>query len=200
MESINIDGIEYSISNNGMLCYNNLNSQVYSFSQSQDRNFTVLWNDPGPDTKTKEYVRLLRQHTELLKVKILRPYICKVSNNGSILILDWMQSNESRSALRSYDIDGNLILKKVIKGDISNIGISESGKYAICIISHNPLRNYDNLLTLFDLLNGVKIYDLRTPFWPDEYVFKEDEGIVILKNNYNEGLYKFAALNLNYRI
>lgn len=168
------------------------------YSKSPSSVYAIAWSDSDPGGGVGGYRKkghgpyiLLQRQEILLKGKIQRPNDGKVANNGTFIFNDWMFGEGLKGTFYAYTRAGELLIKKAVKANLFNNGLSDDGRYA-CYQTCNADSEDGNMFFLYDLHTKRLI----TRFWPPsgwakEYRFDSTRQVVFF--DYGEGkVYRYT--------
>jgi hypothetical protein len=124
------------------------------YNESSNKEYFVVFNEghvetfDGKEKWINGQVCLVNDLNNVLWVKILeRPNDGNVSNNGRVVINDWLKNTKKAGGkFYVFDLDGAPLLEKEFDSNLSACDIHDEGKYAVVSTLHS-----DNSIYLFDV-------------------------------------------------
>jgi hypothetical protein len=149
-----------------------------SYSESPNGKYIVTCQDSdhsrgvgGYRTKGNGRFALVELSNILFLKECQRPNDGKVSNNGTVIISDWLFGDELGSTLLVYDITGQRILEHRFTANAFNNGISPDGQFAAVQLCNSDTEDANSLF-LFNLNSKSLISKFKPQTgWADSYNF-----------------------------
>lgn len=132
---------------------------------SNDKTFCVVFADgfSESDKWTKGTVGLLKNGKQVFTKKFDRPHDCKVSNNGTVIICDWGNTDKLAGDFIVLDEKGNEIFIRVVKANIGTCTISNDGHYSI-FETYSSDTEDSNKIFVIDIKNKSEINSFERQF------------------------------------
>lgn len=168
------------------------------YSKSPNGQYAIAWSDYNLDSGRGGYRKkglgsylLIENQKIICEGKLERPNDGHVANNGVFILADWLFGDKLESIFYVYSQNGSPIIKHHFNANILNMGLSESGGFAVVQLANSNSKDGGNL-TFFDLINKKIIWQQQPATgWADSYHFNEDEKAVEL-NILDKGMYKYS--------
>ncbi len=171
------------------------------FTISQNGKYILAWRDSSPsdgiggarDKGMGAYV-LLENNNVVLIGEMERPNDGHVTDNGTFVLNDWMFGGELQGTFYAIDRQGNLLIKKVLKANLYNNGISSDGDFAVCQTCNSDTPDGSNLY-FFDLPKGVMLWS-KPPErgWASSYEFDSNKRLLyLIYGEAEKSLYAFSG-------
>ena len=171
-------------------------------STSPGGSFLIAWEDGdgnglgGARSSGKGRYWLFRDGKEIIKGRLERPNRGSVSDSGNFCIEDWLFTDELKSMFHCYASDGGQLIKKRLRANLADSLISPSGKYALCYTAASKDEKHSSKLSLFDLTSGQEIWSVPPPFWPDKYIFSENDKALTIRPTERQWIYESCTYAL----
>lgn len=132
-------------------------------SESPDKRFLIGWIDGDLDVeligsrKTGNGKFIVIENGEIiLQGEAERPNDCKIANNGTFIINDWLFSDELNGIFYAYDKAGKKLVSQHFSANLKTNCISNDGRFAACDLANSNSKD-SGLLAVFDLQKGALI-------------------------------------------
>lgn len=139
-------------------------------AKSTDGAYRLTWSG-GHNDEPGRYA-LSHRNIQLCSGNLVRPSEGKVAGNGTFILTDCTGGLTSR--FYGISSDGTQIVECAFRALPLNIGISESGNYAVVQLCNAPSKEDGGALVFFDLISGTVRWKrgLETG-WADSYRFDD---------------------------
>ena len=134
-----------------------------SYSESSDGIFTIAYADGhcegsgGQEKWINGQVHLVKDKDLLWTKQLERPNDCAVSDNGVIIVEDWLRSKKSLGGnIYIFDSKGVLLFEKQFESNLSACGVSRDGKHAVFSTAFP-----DNSIYLIDVEGRVVLWRFK---------------------------------------
>lgn len=145
----------------------------------------------GKETTINGNIIVCKGDNVLFQKEIPRPNDAKVSDNGIIIVNDWVNYKDLCGEFLIFDDKSNLLFSKKVNANLYNNGLSNSGKYA-CFQTANNDNEDGSKLFIVDI-NNLEIISCFNPItgWADSYEFDENNKIIKLYYKNDESSYRY---------
>jgi hypothetical protein len=167
--------------------------------QSPDGRFLLAWRSPTASID-EAGVKLVEPGHYLLyegadlraEGRLDRPDDGKVANTGRFVFNDRGNFGELSGTFHAFDADGTAILRRAFSANLSNNGLSDDGRLAVCQACNAPGSPDSSMLIVFDLDQGSELHswDPRSG-WADSYAFSAG-GEEVALSYYRGGTYRYT--------
>jgi len=129
--------IENGTLNEGAGKYERSLSEICGFygqeTSSPNGEFTACCADGHTENEKWKngHLALVKGTTILFHKRLQRPNDAEVSNNGRVIICDWLNSNELTGKFMIFDQQGEILFSKKTTANLGNAVISPNGIYAL---------------------------------------------------------------------
>lgn len=109
------------------------------------------------DIKYNGCIVLIYNGKIVFSKELERPNDGKVSNNGTVVVNDWLESNDTIGIFYVFNNLGDMLINQNFKANLANNEISLSGRYGLCSTLSSDFEEHSNKTFLFDILNKEQI-------------------------------------------
>lgn len=162
------------------------------YSESSDGKYLIACQDCDPSRSVGGYRTdgngrfiLVESGKVLFSKECQRPNDGIVSNNGTVIVCDWLFGDDLGSKLLAYDVDGQQILEHRFSANAYSNGISADGQFAVVQLCSSDASD-GNTLYLFDL-HKRKILSSFKPETGSANSYEFDTNFKILSLCYSNG-------------
>ena len=127
-------------------------------------------------------IALLKGSTILFRKKIQRPNDCHVSNDGTVLCCDWLNSDELTGKFLIFDASGQMLYSKKTKANLGTCSISDDSSLAL-FETHNSDTNDGNKIFIIDILLKSISNKIERPFSFNKASIDTFNNIIKLENH-----------------
>jgi len=157
------------------------------YSESLDGKYLIACQDSDPSrgiggyrTEGKGHFVLVESGKVLFSKECQRPNDGRVSNNGTVIVCDWLFGDQIGSKLLAYNVDGQQILERRFTANAYNNGISADGQFAVVQLCNSDTDD-GNKLDLFDLRKRTILSSfIPETGWANSYEFDPNSKILSL--------------------
>jgi hypothetical protein len=157
------------------------------YSESPNGKYLIACQDSDPSrgiggyrTEGKGRFVLVESGKILFSKDCQRPNDGKASNNGTVIVCDWLFGDQIGSKLLAYDVCGQKIIEHRFTANAYNNGISADGQFAVVQLFHSDTDD-GNKLSLFDLHKRTIINRfIPETGWANSYEFDPTNRILSL--------------------
>ena len=160
------------------------------YTKSESKEWAICWKDSDSETRTGGYresghgryvLYNCAENKVVLEGVVERPNALHVANTGHFSVEDWLFGSGLKGVFYVFSPEGNAIIKKRLKSNIYNSGLSSNGKLAVCQTANNPKSEDGNTLSAFDVEKGMELFSIHpATSWAESYEFSEDNQYVIV--------------------
>jgi tetratricopeptide (TPR) repeat protein len=129
--------------------------------QSPNKQFLIAWIDGdldqgviGARKEGNGKFLIIENGKIILRGEVERPNDCKIANNGSFIINDWLFSNRLNGIFYAYEKTGEELISHRFSANLRDNCISSDGKFAACTLGNSNSKD-GGLLAVFDLEKGA---------------------------------------------
>lgn len=176
------------------------------YAESKSKEWLLAWHDGDREKGRGGHresglgtVVLINRKQNIIAYhgRMERPNHGHVSDNGRFSLEDWRFGSELNGTFYVFTPSGEQLIKREFSANLTDSGLSNNGKLAICQTANSPTEDACRL-TGFDVEEGRELFSIAPQTgWAKRYEFNEEKGHFIVVESAGKFKYDRAGTFLD---